>query len=234
MHSKAWIKVFMTNLHKVIRYSSLVFIFISVLLVGFSVLHSSYPKIYLKAMQWQVKGTKLNYLQLMFQLGTATSIAFALAGPQIRHVLGPKIRITKNFIRRISIIYGSCAQGIGLLEDTLCSLENHQQDLGETQRGAMYIIHLSAILFNLLMLIWSSLIDPNGRVWNIGAVYLLIGCMGFPLIDLIMAYLGTNPIRQLLQQVRSACESRKPEEIERVRRKINEFIEASSVDRFST
>ena len=222
----------MSQFHRTLHYCSLIIVVIAVFVIGLKVLSITHPATFLKAMRWPDRTTKLNYMQSIFQLGAATSIAFALAGPQIRHVLGPKIRIVKLFVNTTATKHPNQLQESSLLVHSLCTLEDHQQDLGETQRGALYIIHLSAILYNVIILIWSSLIDPNGKIWNAGAFYLLIGCIGFPMIDLIQAYTDSSPIRRLLQQVKSACESGNPTEISLIRKKIDNFILSSPIDRF--
>lgn len=222
----------MTNYHKALRYCSLALIFLATLFIGFAIFYSTSPKLALKAQQWQNGSTKLNYMQSIFQLGAATSIAFALAGPQIRHVLGPKIKMIRLVIENAVGMEEGCTDQNNNIVHRLHFLEQHQQDLGEMQRGALYLIHLSAIAYNIVMLIWSSIIDPNGKIWNVGAVYLLIGCIGFPSIDLVQAYTNANPLRDLLRQVKSAFENRKSEEIDHVCKRIDDFITASPIDRF--
>lgn len=48
---------------------------------------------------WGLGWTKINYMQSMFQLGIATSAAFAIAGPEIRHALGPSTKGVTEYIK---------------------------------------------------------------------------------------------------------------------------------------
>ena len=174
----------------------------------------------LQSVIWSISSTKINYMQSMFQLGTATSIAFAIAGPQIKHALGPR---AQRVIRYVNFsISGSSGPALNLrkLVDVLKNFDKYTQDYWELGRGNLFKLHLIAALINFLMLFWSSLIDPRGQILNGIAFVLIMYSMFVPLADLYRTYIKARHIRPMLQEAKNACDSGTPDRIDAICAKI--------------
>lgn len=174
--------------------------------------------------KWPFGSTAINYMQSMFQLGAATSIAFAIAGPQIQHALGPRAQSVIRHVRLANNESSEAASKLRNLADILLKFDAYEQDYWSLGRGNLYKLHFSMALINFVMLSWSSLIDPRGRILNGIAFLVIISSMFIPLIDLSRTYIEARRIRPMLQEAKNACDSGRPDRIDAICAKIEAEI----------
>lgn len=164
--------------------------------------------------KWFEATTKINYMQSIFQLGAATSAAFAIAGPQIQHALGPRVQ---GAIQHARLAIRKSNPPINALKDLIRILQRYDQykrDNAALRRSRLYSFHLGITLLNIFLLIWTSLIDPRGEIQNKYALMLIIVCIFAPLIDLRDIFLEARHVQPIIQKAKDACDTRKPERIE--------------------
>ena len=174
----------------------------------------------LQSIIWSISSTKINYMQSMFQLGAATSIAFAIAGPQIQYTLGPRvqglIRYAKSTVSKSSNLAPKLTELINVLQN----YDGYNQEYWALARGNLYNLHFLMASINLSLLIWSSLIDPRGAILNIVAFFVIMFSMLFPMADLSRTYVEARHIRPILQEAKNACSSGTPDRIDAICAKI--------------
>lgn len=179
------------------------------IVVTFATFVTKFPKVNF----WLVGSTKINSLQSMFQLGVATSAAFIVAGPHIRHALGPKIKEAIIYARQKAAEVNGPIQELANFARTLSKYDKYKQNDTDYLRRNLYLPYLCVMLLNYIMLFWSSSIDPNGKMLNPIALLITLACMILPLFDLAFTYNDSLGIRRILQRAKIACDSGKPEEI---------------------
>lgn len=122
---------------------------------------------------WIVSSTAVTHMQSMFQLGAATSIAFAIAGPQIRHALGPKITRMMRYVYRKKHDSEVLVINLKYLIDALKIFDISKIYYYDDLRGNLFGLHLFTIFYNIFLLLWSSLLTLDGLIPNGIAVFLL-------------------------------------------------------------
>ncbi len=182
--------------------------FIGFIIVGFVMLSNSH-----KGQKWLVGMTKIAPLQSWFQLGAATSIAFAVAGPQIQHALGPRVEGGIQKARTVMCYPNAPIENLKALIQALRDYESYKRELVGYTRGRLYTLHLYFATINIFLLFWSSAIDPFGKIPNFPALLLCILCIIFPFLDLIVASLEANHIRPILQKAMNVCDGGNSTEI---------------------
>ena len=170
----------------------------------------------IRIVRWSFLSTKINYMQSIFQLGAATSIAFAIAGPQIQHALGPRtqgaLRHAKLAINKPTGLTSKSRKLISILHN----YDRYQREYSALGRGNLYILHCSMALINFTLLLWFSLIDPRGQIPNGIAALIIMFSMFVPLVDLSRTFTDARHIRPMLQEARKACDSGMPDRIDAI------------------
>lgn len=164
--------------------------------------------------KWFEDTTKINYMQSVFQLGAATSAAFAIAGPQIQHALGPRVQ---GAMQHTKLALRKPDAPITALKQLLRSLQRydkHKRDDAALRRSRLYSLHLTIALMDIALLIWSSVIDPRGEIPNKWAIILMFICIFAPFLELRDTFLEARHIRPIIQKANDACDSRIPGQIE--------------------
>lgn len=167
-----------------------------------------------KRNKWFEASTKINYMQSVFQLGAATSAAFAIAGPQIQHALGPRVQKSIQHARLALRKPDPPVIALRHLIQSLQRYDRHKRDDAALRRSRLYPFHLSIALLNIFLLIWSSVIDPRGEIQDIYAIILMFICIFAPFSELRDTFLEARHIRPIIQKANNACDSRISERIE--------------------
>ncbi len=166
------------------------------------------------AQKWLVGKTKLSAMQSIFQLGAATSIAFAVAGPQIQHALGPRVKGTIQNAKIAMRDPNVPLQALENLVQALRDYEIYKRELVGYTKGNLYGLHLYVALFDILLLFWSSVIDPIGKIPNFPAILLCVLCIIFPMIDLFDASREALHMKPILKRAKDACDTGVANEIQ--------------------
>ena len=164
--------------------------------------------------RWFDSTTKINHMQSVFSLGAATSAAFAFAGPQIQHALGPRVQEAIQHARLALRKPNSPSASLKLLIRKLYLYDRHKRDDAATRRSNLFPFHLTITLINVLFLVWTALIDPRGELQNKYALILIFVCIFAPLVDLRDVFFEARRIRPILQKAKDACDSGIPEQID--------------------
>lgn len=179
---------------------------------------------------WMLNSTKISYMQPMFQLGAATSIAFAVAGPQIQHALGPRI---VGAVQSAKVAMHKPNAPVSTIKPLIRNLQHYdkyKRELVAYTRSNLYPSHLFIAYSNIILLFWSSLIDPRGEIQNQWAVLVVILSIMFPLTDLIDAFIEAHHIRPILQEAKDACNSGISERVAAVCQAVNAEIKPLPTD----
>jgi len=205
--------------------SSVVFVAIVLLVLGSTIFGVHRVNIWLsRSVIWRYKSTKISYMQSMFQLGAATSIAFAVAGLQIQHALGPRII---GAIQSAKLAMSKPNAPVATLKSLISSLQNYnryKRTLVGYTRSYLYRAHIFIAFCNIILLVWSSLIDPRGEIQSQWAFFVVVFTIMFPLTDLVDTFIEAHHIRPILQEAKNACSSDVIERIEAVCCAINAEI----------
>lgn len=167
-----------------------------------------------KRNEWFEASTKINYVQSVFQLGATTSAAFAIAGPQIQHALGPRVQGAIQHARLALRKPDPPVIALRHLIQSLQRYDRHKRDDAALRRSRLYPFHLTIAFLNIFLLIWSSVIDPRGEVQNKYAIILMFICIFAPFVELRDTFLEARHIRPIIQKANDACDSRISERIE--------------------
>ncbi len=179
--------------------------------------------------QWCSSSTKVEHMRSMFALGAATSIAFAVAGPQLQHALGPKINLTIEYVSKKARNSNTTKTSLERMIDLLNQLNRSQKIYFDDLRGNLYSLHFFVTLGNVLLLLWSSLIRPDGAILNIYALMIIFASIIFPIFDLNDVYRKARQTQPILQKSKSACDSGMPKLVETVCKSIGGEIKSYSV-----
>jgi len=170
-----------------------------------------------------------HYGRTEWPCGAATSIAFAVAGPQLQHALGPKINVTIDYVNGKIEQSQMTNNKLKCMVDLLIKLNVSQKMYFDDLRGNLFGLHLFVALGNVLLLLWLSLIRPDGTIINIYALMIIFVSIIFPLFDLNDVYRKARQIQPILKKSKSACDSEIPKLTEAVCRNIEEEIKSFSV-----
>ena len=180
--------------------------------------------------RWFEASTKISFMQSVFQLGAATSAAFAIAGPQIQHALGPRVQGAIQHAKRASMQPNAPMGALKQIAQTLRHYDKFKKDEAAMRRSRIYPFHLTITATNILLLLWSSVIDPRGEIQNKWAVIILFGCIFAPFVELKDAFSQARHIRPLIQKAMDACDSNMFKRIEAARNTIEAEIKAYPFD----
>ena len=169
-----------------------------------------------KISAWILANTKIGHMQSIFQLGTATSIAFAIAGPQIQHALGPRAQGALRHVRHAISKSHTEVSELRKLLVALQNFNNYKREYGGLGRGNLYPLHYLMAIINFALLFWSSLIDPGGGIPNGIAFLIITASMFVPFVDLNDAFFAARHIRPMLQEAKTACDSGDPGRIDAI------------------
>lgn len=182
-----------------------------------------------KRNKWFEDSTKLNYMQSVFQLGAATNAAFAIAGRQIQHALGPRVQGAIQHVRLAIRKPDPPVVALRQLAESLRRYDKYKRDDAALTRSRLYSIYITVALLDILLLVWSSVIDPRGEIQNKYAMILMFICIFAPFLELRDIFLEARHIRPIIQKANDACDSRIPERIEAAKNAIEAEIKSYSV-----
>jgi len=164
--------------------------------------------------KWFESTSKISYMQSVFSLGAATSAAFAFAGPQIQHALGPRVQKAMQYARFALRKPNASSSSLKSLIKQLHLYDKHKRDDAAMRRSNLFPFHLIITFVNVFFLVWTALIDPRGELRNKYALILIFVCIFAPLIDLRDAFFEAHRIRPIIENTKSACDSGIPEQID--------------------
>lgn len=174
---------------------------------------SAFLLLYKPATIWYYSEMPISNLQSVFQLGIATSIAFALGRPYFRHALGPDLQRTIRYIYTRSKHYSLPQMEFFKLIFHIREYRRYEEGLVALSQPYFFILYSLSALANTLLLLWSSAINSTGSTLSRNALTLCMVATALFVLGVWDAYVGARRMQLLLRKARSACDSGKSEYI---------------------
>ena len=186
---------------------------IIVLILFVALLLTAFLKLFKPATEWFYSETPVSNLQSVFQLGIATSLAFALGRPYFRHALGPDLQRTIRYIQVRSKYYILPESEFVKLIRHIREYRRYEEGLVALSQPYFFILYSISAFLDIVLLFWSSTINSTGSVLSRNALLLCLLATSLLVLGVLDAYIAARRMQLVLRKARSACDSGKSENI---------------------